>query len=104
MGENAGENGRSEALGENTLKTAGNNEMCNCNAKKRKQNISVLCVYSKEQNLSCTAGRDMEIISFPHLPLLGNCLKQDLGLGRGDKVLQHNFFKGQCAALLTGET
>lgn len=31
----AGENGRSEAVGGNTPETAGNNEMCNCNAKRK---------------------------------------------------------------------
>lgn len=52
MGENTGENGRSEALGENTVKTAGNNEMCNCNAKKENNKIFQFYVFTVRNRIS----------------------------------------------------
>lgn len=48
----AGENGRSEALGGNTLKTAGNNEMWNCNAKKENNKIFQVYVFTIRNRIS----------------------------------------------------
>lgn len=41
----AGESGRSEAVGGNTPKTAGNNEVCNCKAKGRIIKYNCLFIY-----------------------------------------------------------